>query len=340
MAVRNVLAIDGGGVRGIVAAVLLDALDAERRALGARTPLADRFDLIAGTSTGAIIAAALSAPNAAGDGPLRTPFELRDLYRRTARRIFPARFWCRLPLVGQIRQFFGPLYDSENLVAVLREELGALTLSAARRNVMITGYAIDPRKAVFFRGGPDYAKDQRTDLMRGASFVDAVTASAAAPTFFPPHRVVDRETGTEMTTIDGGVFVNNPALAAFAEAAVLFPKDDIRITSIGSGHTINAYPFSVSRGWGFLEWLSPVGRFRTPLLSAIADGQSSAVNAQLENLIGREDFFRFDYDLTEGYGSPNLDDASRRNLNRLEQGALRMVEEMKPRLRALAASLG
>jgi len=84
MATRHILAIDGGGVRGIVAAVLLDALETERQALGATRPLSDCFDLIAGTSTGAIVAAGLAAPNAVSDGPRRSPSQLRDLYRTGA----------------------------------------------------------------------------------------------------------------------------------------------------------------------------------------------------------------------------------------------------------------
>ncbi|MEL7485769.1 MAG: hypothetical protein AAGJ87_00985, partial [Pseudomonadota bacterium] len=76
----------------------------------------------------------------------------------------------------------------------------------------------------------------------------------------------------------------------------------------------------------------------TPLISAISDGQTRAVNAQMQKLLG-DRYMRFDYDLDRGYGSQNLDDGSRRNLKRLEDGALKMAEEMRPRLRALAEKL-
>lgn len=347
MATRFVLSIDGGGVRGLVAAVLLEALDEARRELGATRPLADCFDLIAGTSTGAIIAAGLAAPNAAGDGPRHTPASLRRLYRTRSREIFPLRFWGRLPIFGRLRQFFGPLYSSGPLVQVLAEELGSQEFAGLRRNLFISAYSIDPREAAFFRGGPDYkACVDKPDIgpyvgriSSAVSVNDAVIGSAAAPTFFPPRRIVDHDMGAGWTLIDGGVFLNDPALAAFAEAATLFPDDDIRVVSVGTGRLIDVYPFESARGWGFFEWLSPVGRFRTPLLSAMSDGQSRAVNDQLEKLLGPR-YDRFDYDLAKGFGSPNVDDASNRNLKRLEEGASRMAETMRPRLIALAEAIG
>lgn len=342
VAERRVLAIDGGGVRGLVAAVILDALEGERRALGATRPLADCFDLIAGTSTGAIIAAGLAAPDATGTRSRRSAAELRDLYRRDARRIFPRRYWRAIPLIGIVRQLFGPLYSAKPFERVLSEHLGDTPLSAARRNLLITSYAIDPREIMLFRGGPAYreAGHGAGVRMTGARLVDAVIASASAPTYFPPRRVVDQRTGEDVTAIDGGVYVNNPALLAFAEAVRLFPGDDVRVVSIGSGRLLDPYPYRASRRWGFWEWISPIGRYRTPLLSAIADGQSRAVNLELEKLAGEDYFTRFDYDLMPERGSPNLDDASARNLKRLERGALQEVEAMRPRLKALAKALG
>jgi len=343
MATRHILAIDGGGVRGIVAAVLLDALETERQALGATRPLSDCFDLIAGTSTGAIVAAGLAAPNAVSDGPRRSPSQLRDLYRTGAKQIFPSRFWCRLPVFGRLRQFFGPLYRSAPLIRLLEEVLDEVDFCDLRRNLLISSYAIDPREAAFFRGGPDYQTANLPDGVTlpadGVRVVDAVTGSTAAPTYFPPHQITNKLSGETKTVIDGGVFLNDPSLLALAEAMMLFPDDDIHVISIGTGRIIDPYPFKKARNWGFFEWLSPVGRFRTPLISAISDGQARAVNAQMTKLLG-DHYHRFDYDLERGYGSANLDDASPRNMKLLEQGAVKMAAEMQPRLRDVARMLG
>ncbi|MEL7018981.1 MAG: patatin-like phospholipase family protein, partial [Pseudomonadota bacterium] len=126
MKTRFVLSIDGGGVRGLVAAVLLDVLEGEVRKAGYDGPISDCFDVIAGTSTGAIIAAGLAAPDrdaAQGAGskpstrtrPLLSPSRLRDLYRRDSRRIFPPRALPFIPVLGAIRQLFGPLYSPKPL---------------------------------------------------------------------------------------------------------------------------------------------------------------------------------------------------------------------------------
>jgi len=343
---RYILSIDGGGVRGIVAATLLDALEGERQALGHTRHIADCFDLIAGTSTGAIVAAGLAAPNDQGTGPRATPAELRDLYRKQARQIFPPRFWCRLPIFGRLRQFFGPLYNPENLRKVLSDTLSTKVFSDLRRNLYIGAYSIDPRGIAIFRGGPDYGDRTKSsspdpDLLpvaKETSLVEVVMGSAAAPTFFPPHQINNPDDGTKITVVDGGLFINDPALAAYADAVNLFPEDEIILVSIGSGRVVNPYPFSKARNWGFLEWVSPVGRFRTPLISAISDGQARAVHKQMKALLGNN-YFRFDYDLAAGYGSPNIDDASRSNLRKLEVGALKMAEEMRPKLKALAKLL-
>ncbi|MEL7489750.1 MAG: patatin-like phospholipase family protein [Pseudomonadota bacterium] len=343
MAKRFVLAIDGGGVRGMVAAVLLDALDGERRALGATGPLADRFDLIAGTSTGAIIAAGLSAAHDSKDGPRLTPSQLRDLYRNNSRRIFPMRFWCRLPVLGRLRQFFGPLYRPDPLQGIVDEALGDANFCDVRRNLLISSYSIDPRGAAFYRGGPDYHSatlpEGVTSPADGVRVADAVVGSTAAPTFFPPHQITDNRTDETKTVIDGGVFLNDPALLALADAVMLWPDDDIYVVSVGTGRIVDPYPFERARSWGFFEWLSPLGRFRTPLISAISDGQARAVNAQMKKLLA-DRYFRFDYDLERGYGSANLDDASRRNIARLEDGALKMADMMRPELKKLAEIIG
>ncbi|MEL6361230.1 MAG: patatin-like phospholipase family protein [Pseudomonadota bacterium] len=332
---RFVLAIDGGGVRGLVAATLLDGLARALELAGSAKPFADHFDLIAGTSTGAIIAAAIAAPGDGGKVPRRSPADLRKLYRTRSNEIFPRRFWCRLPVFGRLRQFFGPLYSPDPLVRILDDELADMTFADARRNLLICSYSIDPRGTAFFRGGPDYQAAVRnghlpagvTEPANGVLLKDAATGSAAAPTFFPPHQITDGLTNETRTVIDGGVFLNDPALLAFADAVMLYPDDEIHVVSIGTGRLTDPYPFDVARGWGFFEWLSPLGRFRTPLISAISDGQARAVNAQLQKLI-QDRYYRLDYDLTSGYGSPNLDDASKRNLKRLEEGAQKMVDEM------------
>ncbi len=339
MRTRYVLSIDGGGVRGIVAAVLLDALEGELQKAGHKTALSDCFDVIAGTSTGAIIAAALALPATDDENAqlLRNPSGLRDLYRSRSHLIFPPRALPFIPVIGRLRQLFGPLYSPRPLKNLLDSAFGDASFINPRRNLVITAYSIDPRDAIFFRGGPQTPPGD--SLCSGSiRIADAVLGSSSAPTFFPPHQAVNPRTGTKQTLIDGAVFINDPSLAGFSEALRIYPDDDIRVISIGTGRIVQPIPFAQARKWGFLEWVTPAGQFRTPLLSAIADGQARAVNSHLKKLIG-ERYQRFDYDLTRGYGSPSIDDSRPSNIKALERGALKMAEEMRPRLREVAKEL-
>jgi len=334
---RNVLAIDGGGVRGVVAAIVLDALDAEFKAAGKTCAVADCFDLIAGTSSGAIIAAALSFPAADGGGGAN-PADLRRFFETQSRAIFPPRPFCNIPVIGRLPQLFGPLHDPAPLEAVLADQFSDMVFASARRNVMIPAYSIDPRDIVLFRGGPAYANLKEGERFSMIRVRDAIMGSAAAPTFFPPHRIEAPDRSAAWTAIDGGVFLNDPAMAAATEAMRLFPGEALRVVSLGTGRQTRNYPFEKSRRWGFSEWVSPTGRFRTPLISAIQDGQARAVNRQLEYIIG-DNYTRFDYRLEKGRGSDKLDDASKKNMRRLTRGALEMVEDMRPQLRQLARDL-
>ncbi len=339
MRTRYILTIDGGGVRGLVAAVLLDALDGELQAAGHDGAISDCFDVIAGTSTGAIIAAALALPQIDNGEKqlLRGPSGLRDLYRRQSRVIFPPRALPFLPILGRLRQLFGPLYSAAPLKGLLDAAFGNASFINPRRNLLITAYSLDPRDALFMRGGPHTPPGDA--LCTGAVKIsDAVLASTSAPTFFPPHKFSNPRTGETFSAIDGAVFINDPTIAGFAEGLRLFPDDDIRVISIGTGRIVQSIPFETARRWGYLGWVNPGGRFRTPLLSAISDGQARAVNEHMKKLIG-ERYQRFDYDLAKGYGTPTIDDSRPSNIAALERGALKMAEEMRPRLRAVAKEL-
>ena len=342
MALRHVLSIDGGGVRGIVAAIVLDALDAELKAVGKTCRVADCFDLIAGTSSGAIIAAGLALPRPNGNGGAN-PGDIRRLFEEDSRRIFPRRWFCEIPIIGRLPQLFGPFYRTTGLRQVLGENFGDIVMADARCNLMISAYSIDPRDVVLFRGGPSYEDREEERRFGMIAARDVLLGATAAPTFFPPHRIMrpdgpDKNGRDHWTAIDGAVYINDPAMAALTEAIRLFPGDDFRVVSLGAGRETREYPFRNSRNWGFSQWVSPTGRFRTPLLSAISDGQARAVNRQLKYLLDK-DYFRFDYMLSRGRGSDRIDDSRPKNLARLTRGALEMVEENRTALRQLAEDL-
>jgi len=159
---------------------------------------------------------------------------------------------------------------------------------------------------------------------------DAVRASTAAPTFFPPARVQAQCDGTpiERTLVDGGVFANDPVFSAFVEARKHgFPAADIHIFSLGTGVATRPYPYDEARRWGLIDWLHPSKA--TPIISILMHGQASSASYLADRLLnvadGEPRYVRVDMALTEG-AMDDIDDTSTANLQALENAALGVLE--------------
>ncbi len=313
----KILAIDGGGIRGLIPAVVL--ADLERRT-GRRT--ADMFDLIAGTSTGGILACGLTRP---GDGgaPAFTAADLIGLYESEGPEIFHRSLVKRIESVDG---YVDERYDDVGLNAALRRYLDGTRLSQAVTDVFITAYEIERREAFFFR-----SSRARTDPTYDFTFVDTARATSAAPTYFEPVRVSDVAGASRYALIDGGVFALNPAMCAFAELAAGGRRDEIElVVSLGTGSHTRRLPFEDVRGWGQLEWARP-------LIDVVFDGGAQTVDFELGELLGPERYVRFQTRLTEA--SDDLDDASDRNLEALRREGSRLVEERATDLERVAGLL-
>src|SRR5919107_5615039 len=138
----KVLCIDGGGIRGLIPALVLAEIE---RRTGRR--VVTMVDLVAGTSTGGILACALTRQGDDG-APRYGAAELADLYVQEGPKIFDR------SLVKKIRSLGGLIderYDADGLDATLAQYLGDDPLSGALRDVLITAYDIERRAAFFFR---------------------------------------------------------------------------------------------------------------------------------------------------------------------------------------------
>lgn len=235
------LAIDGGGIRGLIPALVLAEIE-ERTG----RPIATMVDLIAGTSTGGIIACALARPS-----PMAAS-RIAEVYTVDGPKIFERR------LVKEISSAAGYIderYDSGPLVDSLRRHLGDARLDDATVPLLITAYDLQARKALLLRDG--------------VSMVDAAHATSAAPTYFEPVKLGDR------TLIDGGVFAINPSVFAYAAAAGA-PE---LLLSLGTGEHTRPLPYETVRDWGKLEWAEPI-------IDVVFDGGADAVDLQLQALAG------------------------------------------------------
>jgi predicted acylesterase/phospholipase RssA len=239
----KVLSIDGGGIRGLIPARVLAEIE---RRCGRRA--GELFDLVAGTSTGAVIACGLTRPD-----PLPAE-QIANIYVDEGPQIFDRSLLKRITSVDG---YLDERYDSEGLVTSLRRHLGTARLADARPAILLTAYDLERRRAVFLRRDDDL------------SMVDAAHASAAAPSYFEPVRM------GATTLVDGGVFATNPAMCAYAEIA----GDLELLVSLGTGEHTRPLPYEQVKDWGRLEWARPV-------LDVVFDGTADAVDFQLESLLG------------------------------------------------------
>jgi predicted acylesterase/phospholipase RssA len=291
----RILSIDGGGVRGVIPARLLAEL--ERRT---GRPVSALFDVVAGTSTGGVIALALTA--AAPDSkPRYRAAEVVELFERESSRIFHRGALHFLDAVGNLRH---EKYDDAGARQVLTQYLGEARLKDALTDVLITSYEIRKRTPFLFR-----SRHARSRSDYDFPIVEVARATIAAPTYFEPHHLhADEEQGYAL--VDGGVFANNPAMCAFLEARVtLRDADDFLLVSLGTGALSRSYSWSQARAWGLLEWAKP-------LFDILLAGTSETVDFQLRELLpavgGAPRYHRFQPRLEHGH--EDLDNSTATNL--------------------------
>jgi patatin-like phospholipase/acyl hydrolase len=310
----NVLSVDGGGIRGVIPAMVLANLE-ERT--GRHT--AELFDLIAGTSTGGIIALALTVPNEDGK-PRWTANDLVALYFTEGPRIF------HHSIGKQIESGLGLLdekYDSKPLEQALQTYLGDAMISQAVTDVLITSYDLEHRKPFFFKTDRAKSTPQHDWPMHAAA-----RATAAAPTYFEPEKLTGE--GQTFALCDGGVFAANPAMCAYAEAKRRHPTAQVRLLSLGTGQLTRPLHYADVIGWGLIEWARP-------LFDVVFDGVSDATEYELEQLLPAADYTRFQVELIGA--SDSLDNASEPNLEHLEALARKLIDDRAADLERLAKEL-
>ena len=251
----HVLALDGGGTRGIYTAQLLAEIEETFQ-----TRIKTCFDLIAGTSTGAIIAGA-----AVSEIPME---DIVELFETETPYIFRKK-WYRIPL-------FLSKYPSEKLAEIIAAHLPATPLGEIATPLMITSSEIAKSEVQIFKS--NYGVSDPTD--KAVNLREAILASCAAPTFFAPKSL------DNLLLADGGLWANNPSTIAFTEACTAFKKEakEIRMLSIGTGHSVNMY--RNRRGWGFLT-----GWGGAKLISYVMTLQSQA-SARTAKLLLQQNYIR------------------------------------------------
>lgn len=303
----RVLSIDGGGIRGIIPALVLAEI--ERRT---GLPACRLFDLVAGTSTGAILSAAIvTGPN----GPLYSAAEAAMLYEADGSTIFHSSGLTRA------RNLTRPRYSEVGMEATLRKYFGDRHLSEALIPLLIPCYELERRTPWFFRS-------ERAKQHHEYDFPlwQVLRAASAAPTYFPPAKLPASPDYNAL--IDGSVFANNPAVCAYADARRLAGGRPIQMVSLGTGRQSRPIPYSKAVGWGAAFWISP-------LLDCMFDGSNETADFQVRQLV--DGYWRFQTELAAE--NQAIDDARFRNVRDLRLTAERMIRERSGELDGMCAAL-
>lgn len=260
----RIVSFDGGGVRGVLSARIVERLE------GLSPGFVSRADKLAGVSAGSQNAGALAAG--------MSPGEVVSLFRRMAPEVFRARDWLDSASFS-LDELVRADYDIDRLAGVLKDTLGeALTLADLQKTVLITAFCLDnfdPRpthrhwKAKYLHNYDRDGNDGSWPLWA------ALCASSAAPTYFESFLAPDGK-----RYVDGGVVDNSPSMSAVASALKSGAElDELCVVSIGTG----SVPHHAKGGdWGFKQWLS-----EKRLLNLLFDGMVGVPDYQVARLLGR-----------------------------------------------------
>ncbi len=296
----KILSIDGGGLRGLIPLQVIKKIE---ELTG--EPIHKSFDLIAGTSTGGLLACALTVQNFNSlemDVRKFSLSEIEDIYVKKGSEIFPPTNKLLKPYKF-VKNIFRPQFDVKNLDKILVEYFGDQRITSCLRHIFIASYNIHRNQPIFFT-----TRDASTVPDRNSKISEICRATSAAPTYFESHKFnYDKES---IICIDGGLVMNNPAIGALIE--VLGNNDykhykideetlqlkDISILSLGTGRSNKMVNSSDSKKWGTYNWVKPI-------IDISTSGPSKITHQQMETIFRSsnldKNYLRIDIDIDEKF---------------------------------------
>ncbi len=318
----RILSIDGGGIRGIIPGKVLIQLENEIRAqYGTEKAISDYFDLITGTSTGGILALGLCIPGKNNIQKYNAQ-DLLDIYVERGDDIFDVSVWKSITSVGGLND---EKYDATELEDALNDYFSDVMLSHLLKHCLITSYDIKRRRAHFFRSSAA-VKNKRNDFL----VRDAARATSAAPTYFEPARIKS-SANIIYPLIDGGLFANNPAMCAYAEARKVHGisgSEEMTILSLGTGESKKSYPYTEAKDWGAASWIKPAIDVMSTAVSETTDFQLQ----QIFSSSGRSDHYLRIQTSIPSWCSSDMDDASTDNIQALQDVGEQLASDNENRL--------
>jgi len=320
----RILSLDGGGMRGIIPATVLEYLEKKliEKSGNPNARIADYFDMIVGTSTGGILGCFYLTPNPSnGNGKPSSKYSASEaikFYTEQGKLIFndsKKHSWF-----GARQIFNATRFTPDNLEKIFRKEFGEMKFNQLLKPCIVTTYDMYKQSSFFFNSREEPAKNREFYLR------DVVRSTSAAPTYFPPAVILNLKTGQRMVNIDGGVFANNPAMCAYSEArTTVFQQKpnpsakDMLLLSIGTGGGRMEFPKDIfsSGSWGAINWA-------TTAPDIMMDGSVDTVSYHLSRMFStlegtdKMNYLRVDVPENKRNYNSDMSDASPLNVAALQ----------------------
>lgn len=331
----TILSIDGGGIRGLIPATILEYLESQLQELdGEDARLADYFDIITGTSTGGLVTAMLTAPNK-DNRPLFAAKDIKPFYLEHGPKIFPQN---NMILIGSIikgwKFLTGPKYNGKYLHQVIKEKLGETKLHETLTNVVIPTFDIKNIQPTIFS-----TFEAKKHSIMNAKLSDICIGTSAAPTYLPAHNFqTQNEDGKfhEFNLIDGAIAANNPTFIAITEVTKQICEQNpyfknfdemmptnygkFLVISIGTGSAKleHKYDAKIASSWGIFGWLTGGGS--NPIIDAFADASDDMVDYHIsvvfQSISSQKQYLRIQDDTLSGADS-SVDISTKENMDKL-----------------------
>jgi predicted acylesterase/phospholipase RssA len=273
--------------------------------------------VIAGTSTGSLLAMSMAIPGKDGR-PRYEAASSADAYEAFAPKIFPRERWL------QIRGLVHEKYSAAGLEAALKDFLGETRLSEALVHTLVPTYDLVGQDIHVFDSAQAARRAEEDIAMR-----DVVRGATAAPTYFDPYVIGASGSAPKRVLIDGGLYANNPSMLALTQVARYYAGSDVMVVSLGTGRAPAQAVAGDGQDWGLARWVKP-------LLHIVANGTNKVIDLELEHFLGPERYFRFQTDLPE---ECDLDDATPKSFGDLRGLGEELVLKMSDVLDRVCAVL-
>lgn len=325
----RILSIDGGGVRGLIPAIILAHLEQRLKSLthNSRASLVDYFDLFAGTSTGSMIIACLLVKDE-NNRPRYSAAKVVKIYKENIAIIFK-----KPNLLQNIKSVSGLVdvkYNTQGMSEVLHQYFLDDELKDLLKPCLMPAYRIDSCENYYFQ--QQAAKKNSKDNYK---IVDVLTATCAAPTYFPPAQISAIDQQQTACFIDGGIFAINPSLSAYAQFRHNHPEQhakDSRLLSLGTGRQNLNIECEKIQHWGAIEW-SDIGA------NIVSTATPDATNEQLKEIYNHDsNYLRLNADFVQN-SSHSLDDSSDEYLVVLEKLAEKIIYDNQEKIDDFAKKL-